>query len=197
MERDISAWGWVQTLPLVPKSSLQVVAVLYFWNKKLFWKVTSAPSLQPPPHHHHLHKFSISLVHFLFLRIQSDICLNYCFVKLFHKRCLFGNSVFFPRPLIVLHEYLLAAILAGIEKVSRKRFHSLRLISNQKIHSWIILLKKTTKTTFLKLHQKLQSNTFDTFAQPVSKQYSYTSIRFDTGILQSQHQINIVGKITF
>ena len=48
-------WLWLtgryQTLALVPKSSffhsiLQVVAVLYFWNKKLFWTVTSAlPSL--------------------------------------------------------------------------------------------------------------------------------------------------------
>ena len=89
--------GWVQTLPLVPKSSFfhSIASLCCFILLKLFWKVTSAPSLQPPPHH--LHKFSISLVHFLFLHIQSDICLNYCSVKLFHKRYVFfGNSGFFP-----------------------------------------------------------------------------------------------------
>ena len=81
--------------------AMQVIAVLYFWNKKLFWKVTSALSCQTPHHHHHLQKFSISLVHFLFIHIQSDICLNYCSVKLFHKRCVFWKFRIFSQPLIV------------------------------------------------------------------------------------------------
>ena len=34
---------WFLKVPLKYSIAMQVIAVLYFWNKKLFWKVTSAP----------------------------------------------------------------------------------------------------------------------------------------------------------